>query len=84
MNASVARGRVFYFFAPRHPVDYFALTLYTDFRGRVKLTFSYTPNKLNGMPDFAKSIEETATVDDPELAGLQLMRTVRAVLGKIA
>lgn len=78
MNASESRGRIFYFFSPRHPVDSFNMTLWIQ-GDKAHIDFGFTPHKLNGQLDLQKAISERA-VSEPEMAGLALMRLVRSVM----
>lgn len=82
MSASESRGKVFYYFAPRHPVDSFSLMLAITPGAEASLAFGYMPTKVNGSPDFANGKQNKAK-SDPELAGLQLMRLVRALLAQV-
>lgn len=81
VNASEAKGRLFYFFSPRQPVDAFNLTLGVK-NGKAFLAFGYIPYKLNGMLDIPNMLSEKA-VTDPEVAGLSVMRLVRSILSKV-
>jgi hypothetical protein len=81
-SSSEGRGRVFYFFAPRQPVDAFSLVVSAERNGTVKLSFGYMPYKATGRPDFANSVEETMKAN-AETAGLALMNLVRKVLSGI-
>jgi hypothetical protein len=81
MNASESQGRVFYFFSPQQPLDAFSLTLSIR-NGHAFLAFGYTPYTAQGKLDFHGMVNAQAATE-PELAGLSLMRLVRAVLAKI-
>lgn len=81
VNASEARGRIFYFFAPRQPVDAFNLTLSVQ-GDMAHLSFGYIPYKLNGKLDIANMKSEKAVIE-PDLAGMAMMRLVRNLLGRI-
>lgn len=78
MNASASRGRIFYYFAPKQPLDSFNMTLWVQ-GDKAHLAFSFVPHKLNGHLDFQRAISEKTT-SEPEMAGLALMRLVRSVL----
>jgi hypothetical protein len=82
MNASGSHGRIFYYFSPKHPVDSFHLMLGSR-RERVILNLSYMPHRLDGSPDFQNSVQLVQGVEDPELAGLALMRLGRQLLTRI-
>lgn len=81
MNSSESQGRLFYFFSPQQPLDAFSLTLSVR-NGHALLAFGFTPYTAQGKLDFHGMINAQAATD-PELAGLSLMRLVRAVLAKI-
>jgi hypothetical protein len=81
MTASESRGRIFYYFAPRHPLDAFNLGVSVH-NGKAMLFFGYTPMKVGGGIDLQGMISEKA-VADTEVAGLAVMRLVRSVLSKI-
>jgi hypothetical protein len=83
LNSSTeGHGKIFYFFSPPQPVDSFNLTLYVTPNHQAVMILGYTPMKLTGGFDFAnmksKSIKST-----PEMAGLALMRLVRALLAEL-
>lgn len=81
VNASENRGRIFYFFSPPQPIDTFNMTL--AMRGnKTHLSFGYTPYKLDGSPDFKKMITKQV-LTEPDVAGLAMMRLVRATLAEI-
>ena len=83
MNSSTeGHGKIFFFFAPKHPIDSFSLILATDHRG-TSLSFGYLPYKVTGRPDFSNSIEKTMRAN-PETAGLALMKLVRDVLKDVS
>ena len=84
MNASQRKTEVFYFFAPRAPIDTFSVHLAVR-GGRVLLNIGYVPYTLDtNRPDFSKSVEVKGMATDPELAGLSLMRLCRKILSQIA
>lgn len=82
MNASQANGRIFYYFAPRQPVDSFHLMVGSK-QGKVFLNLSYMPHRLDGSPDFSNSRQVVQVVEDPELAGLDFMRVTRQLFTKM-
>ncbi len=83
LNASTeSRGKVFYFFAPPQPVDSFNLTLSVTPAHQAILVFGYTPMKVTGGLDFANMKTKSAH-SEPDMAGLALMRLVRALLVEI-
>lgn len=81
MNSSESHGRIFYFFSPQHPLDAFNLALSIR-NGHAFLAFGYAPYTAQGKLDFRGMVGQQAATD-PEMAGLALMRLVRAVLAKI-
>lgn len=81
-SSSEGHGKVFYFFAPRHPIDSFNLIVGAERGGTISLSFGYMPYKATGRPDFANSTEKTMRAN-PETAGLALMKLVRTVLSGI-
>lgn len=82
-NASQTKTRISYFFSARHALETFALTVIVK-QATVTLALTYIPNGVSTMsPDWSKAIEEQVRVDDPELAGLTLMRLTRKVLGRL-
>lgn len=81
MNASESHGKIFYFFSPPQPVDAFNLTLYIRAQKAV-LVFGYTPMKLNGMYDF-QNMKTKTVQSSPEMAGMAVMRLVRALLAEV-
>ncbi len=82
MNASAAGTRIYYFFAPKHPLENIAITLGVH-RGRTFLSVLYVPVDLHGHVDHKKAVEIKEDVQDPELAGLALMRVARKVLARV-
>lgn len=82
MNSSASGTRIYYFFATNHPLENVAVTLGVR-GGRMFLSVLYVPVDLHGRVDYRKSIELKEDVQDPELAGLALMRLGRKVLGRV-
>ena len=81
MNASADKNRIYYYFASKDPLENLALTL--GIKGHMAyLSMLYVPMGLNGAADYKKAIEFRDLVDDPELAGLAMMRLARKVLGQ--
>lgn len=81
VNSSESHGKIFYYFAPRQPVDSFNLTLWV--RGpNAQVSFGYVPTKVDGSIDLAnmKSVRLPAA---PETAGLAVMRALRDLLTKL-
>ncbi len=82
-NASQTKTRINYFFTARHALETFALAIIIK-QATVMLALTYIPNGVSTMqPDWSKAIEEQVRVDDPELAGLSLMRLTRKVLSRV-
>lgn len=81
LSASESRGRIFYYFAPRHPIDAFNLGVAIR-NGRAHLFFGYTPAKLDGTLDLHGMIQEKTSAE-PEMAGLAVMRLVRSILSQV-
>lgn len=83
MNASQSGTKLFYFFQASDPIDAFSLHLSVR-GGRAFLALGYVPYGLtSGKPDYGRAVEEQSEVDDPELAGLTLMRMARKLLTRI-
>jgi hypothetical protein len=82
MNASATSTRIFYFFAPNHPLENVAVSLMVK-RQKVLLSVTYVPLDLQGAIDHRGIIEFKELVQDPEMAGLSLMRLARKVLGHV-
>jgi hypothetical protein len=84
MNASQRRSEIFYFFAAPQPVDSIALHIAVR-GGQTVLDLSYVPYGLtDGRPDMSRLIELREKVDDPEMAGLYLMRMTRKLMDSVA
>lgn len=81
LNVSESQGRFFYFMIPRQKVDAFNMTLAMH-GPKTHISFGFTPYKLDGTPDF-KGMLTKQTLVDPELAGMMMMRLVRATLAEI-
>lgn len=82
MNSSGASTRIHYYFATHHPLETIAVMLGIASR-KVFLSIMYAPLGLNGAVDYKKAFEQKQVVEDPELAGLALMRLGRSVLGRV-
>ena len=82
MNASATGTRIYYFFAPRLPLENIAVSLGVH-NHRIFLSVLYAPVDLHGAVNYSKAIEAKENVEDPELAGLALMRLGRKVLGRV-
>ena len=82
MNSSGAATRIHYYFATQHPLETIAVMLGIASR-KVFLSVMYAPLGLHGAVDYKKAFEQKQVVEDPELAGLALMRLGRSVLGRV-
>lgn len=82
MNSSALKTRIYYYFAPNHPLENVAVSLGV-LNHRVFMSVLYAPVNLHGTVDYKKAIEMKEDVQDPELAGLALMRLGRKVLGRV-
>jgi hypothetical protein len=81
MNSSESKGRLFYFFSPRQPVDSFSLTLYM--KGlQAFVAFGFIPYKPGGGLNIQGMISEHALAE-PDIAGLAVLRLVRSVLSRL-
>lgn len=83
MRATQQRFRLYYYFSGDPALETIALTMTLD-GGRTSLWLGYIPNSvaMSGA-DFKRAIQEQASVDDPEMTGLALMRLSRSLLAKI-
>jgi len=81
MTATESKGRIFYYFAPRQPLDAFNMGVSIR-NGKAALFFGYTPMKVTGGIDLMHMVSERAT-SDTDVAGLAMMRLVRAVLARV-
>jgi hypothetical protein len=81
VNASESHGRIFYYFAPRDPIDSFNLTLWIH-GPNAQVSFGYVPTKLDGSLDIA-NMESVRLPAEPEVAGLAVMRALRDLLAKL-
>lgn len=81
VNASESHGKIFYYFAPRQPIDSFNLTLWIH-GPNAQVSFGYVPTRMDGSLDLAnmKSVRLPAA---PETAGLAVMRALRDLLSKL-
>lgn len=82
MNVSATRQRIFYFFAPHNPLENIAVSLMVK-QGKVILSVAYAPVDLHGNVNHRGIIEMKELVQDPEMAGLALMRVGRKVLARV-
>lgn len=82
MNASATGTRIYYFFSPKHPLENIAVALGVH-NHRCFLSVLYAPVNLHGAVDYTRAIEVKENVEDPELAGLALMRLGRKVLARV-
>lgn len=82
MNSSGAATRIHYYFATHHPLETIAVMLGLASK-KVFISMMYAPLGLNGAVDYKKAFEQKQVVEDPELAGLALMRLGRSVLGRV-
>lgn len=82
MNASAAGTRIFYFFSPKHPLENIAVSMGVH-QHRIFMGVLYAPVDLHGSVDYSRAVEAKENVEDPELAGLALMRLGRKVLGRV-
>ena len=79
MNASGGKSRIFYYFATKDPLENIALTL--GIKAHMPyLSMMYVPTALHGGADYKRGIEFKEVVEDPELAGLTMMRLARKLL----
>lgn len=81
MNASESHGKIFYYFAPRQPVDAFNLTLWIK-GDMAYLSFGYMPYKVTGGLDLQNMKTERTSIE-PDLTGMAAIRLVRNLLGKL-
>lgn len=83
MSASQRGGSLFVYFTEPHPIDSITVHLQVK-RGQVIIDMGYIP-MISGTDklDFKRSHEVVGSVDDPELAGLTLMRLARKLLDKV-
>lgn len=83
LNASQRRNEIFYYFAAEDPIESFAMH-FAIRGGKVLVDFSYVPfGAVSGRPDYSKAVEAKALAEDPELAGMAVLRAVRQVLGQL-
>lgn len=81
LNVSESQGRFFYFMVPRQKIDAFSMTIAMH-GPKAHLSFGFTPYKLDGSPDFRGMITKQ-TLAEPDLAGIVMMRLVRATLAEV-
>jgi hypothetical protein len=79
LNASSRRTDIYYFFAPPQPID--SVAMHLGVKGaKVRLDLSYSPSDLQGNRAPEKMREVREVIEDPELAGIYMMRMLRKVL----
>jgi hypothetical protein len=82
LNVSQRGTDVYYFFSTRHPVDGISLRIGLK-NGKVILNMGWVPYDLKGRPEWTKVVSESIGVDDPELAGLSLLRLTKSLLARV-
>jgi hypothetical protein len=83
MNASKTKNRIYYYFTPDNPIDTIALALVVR-NHKAYLELIYVPYAVAGdRLDYKKAVRESASVDEPDVAGLALMRMLRKVLARV-
>lgn len=80
-NASESHNKIFYYFAPRQPIDSFNITLWIH-GPNAQVSFGYIPTKVNGSLDIA-NMKMVRLPSSPETAGLAVMRALRDLLAKL-
>jgi hypothetical protein len=81
-NASSTRNHIFYFFSTKNPLESIALTMAVT-NGKIIVGLSHSPVNLQGEVDHTKATEAKETIEDPEVAGLAVMRLGRKVLARV-
>lgn len=76
-NASQRRADIYYYFASKETDDSIAMHLNVR-GGQVSLDLAYVPSGENGL-DYTKTKQVQTRIPDPEMAGLYLMRMVKAL-----
>jgi len=82
MNSSQTSTDLFYFFAPPQPVDSIAMHIGSH-GGKLKLDISYLPRDLRGGVNLSKIVELREVIDDPDMAGLHMMRMLKKLMAKV-
>lgn len=82
MRATQQRLKLYYYFSEHYALETIALTL-TMKHGQPLLWLGYIPTKITGGSDVSKALHEQVLVRDPAMAGLALMRLLRALLARI-
>lgn len=82
MRATQQKLKLYYYFGNPYGLETVALTL-TLRGGKPLLWWGYIPTKVVGGSDFSKAIYTQVRVQDPEMAGLAMMRLLRELLAKI-
>jgi hypothetical protein len=82
LNSSAEKTRVYYFFAPNNPLENVAVQMMIK-NHRPFMSVMYAPVGLRGAVDYKNAIEQKGPVEDPEMAGLQLMRLGHQVLSRV-
>ncbi len=82
MNVSQSGNRAYYFFSGHPALETIALNVMVR-GGKTTLSMVHIPHDLHGRADMTKSTHQTVVVEDPEMAGLALMRLARSLLAKV-
>jgi hypothetical protein len=82
MNASAMALSIYYYFVPRHPLENIAVSVSVH-QSRVLVSMMYAPVNLHNVVDYKKVVEAKEMLEDPELAGMALMRLARKVLAQV-
>jgi hypothetical protein len=82
MNSSASSTRIHYYFATKTPLETIAVMI-GIVNQKVFLSMMYAPVNLHGAIDYKGAVEMRENVEDPELAGLALMRLGRQVLARV-
>jgi hypothetical protein len=80
-NASESHGKIFYYFAPRQPIDSFNLTVWVH-GPNAQVSFGYIPTRVDGSLDIA-NMKSVRLPSSPETAGMAVMRALRDLLSKL-
>lgn len=82
-DVSQTSTRVYYFFSANSELESFAITLAVR-QGDVFLALGYVPAHVSQHSlDYSKAIEVSERIQDPDMAGLALMRLTRKLLVRI-
>ncbi len=82
MNSSASSTRIHYYFATKNPLETIAVMIGIVSQ-KIFLSMMYAPVNLQGAVDYKGATEMRENVEDPELAGLALMRLGRNVLARV-